>query len=72
MLRICTQSHSIVYACVYSVVTAACMRMYVYRGDKALRKAVDALVGRVNGRYGFADYCPIVYVKRALPRLQVM
>eukprot|EP00611_Tribonema_gayanum_P021695 TRINITY_DN4221_c0_g1_i4.p1 TRINITY_DN4221_c0_g1~~TRINITY_DN4221_c0_g1_i4.p1 ORF type:complete len:750 (-),score=199.55 TRINITY_DN4221_c0_g1_i4:3086-5335(-) len=41
-------------------------------GDKALRKAVDALVGRVNGRYGKSDYCPVIYVKRALPRLQLI
>ena len=31
-----------------------------------LRKAVDGLVGRVNGKYGKTDYCPIQYVKKKL------
>ena len=31
-----------------------------------LRKAVDGLVGRVNGKYGKTDYCPIQYVKKRL------
>lgn len=31
-----------------------------------LRKAVDGLVGRVNGKYGKTDYCPIHYVKKKL------
>ncbi|CAM9278203.1 unnamed protein product [Laminaria digitata] len=36
------------------------------RGDRDLRKAVDGLVGRVNGKYGKTDYCPIQYVKKRL------
>ncbi|CAM9218096.1 unnamed protein product, partial [Ascophyllum nodosum] len=35
-------------------------------GDRDLRKAVDGLVGRVNGKYGKTDYCPIQYVKKKL------
>lgn len=31
-----------------------------------LRKAVDRLVGRVNAKYGSADYCPVHYVKKKL------
>jgi len=34
--------------------------------DAQLRKAVDGLVGHVNGRFGRADYVPVHYVKRAL------
>lgn len=31
-----------------------------------LRKAVDGLVGRVNGKYGKTDYTPIQYMKKKL------
>lgn len=31
-----------------------------------LRKAVDGLVGRVNGKYGKTDYTPIHYMKKKL------
>ena len=31
--------------------------------DAQLRKAVDGLVGHVNGRFGRADYCPVHYLK---------
>ncbi|CAM9115789.1 unnamed protein product [Choristocarpus tenellus] len=36
------------------------------RGDRDLRKAVDGLVGRVNGKYGKTDYCPVHYIKKKL------
>lgn len=36
--------------------------------DAQLRKAVDGLVGHVNGKFGRADYCPVLYVKRELGR----
>ncbi|CAM9666187.1 unnamed protein product [Scytosiphon promiscuus] len=36
------------------------------RGDRDLRKAVDGLVGRVNGKYGKTDYTPIQYMKKKL------
>ncbi|KAJ1452497.1 glycosyltransferase family 20-domain-containing protein [Pelagophyceae sp. CCMP2097] len=36
-----------------------------------LRKAVDGLVGKVNGRFGRADYCPVHYVKHTLARAEV-
>ena len=39
--------------------------------DNELRRAVDGLVGRVNGRFGRSDYCPVQYVKRPLPHEQV-
>ena len=35
-------------------------------GRSDLRKAVDRLVGRVNAKYGKADYCPVHYVKKKL------
>jgi hypothetical protein len=31
--------------------------------DRSLGRTVDGLVGRVNGRYGHTDYCPVKYVK---------
>jgi len=34
--------------------------------DRELGRVVDGLVGRVNGRFGYADYCPVNYVKRGL------
>lgn len=34
--------------------------------DRELSRVVDGLVGRVNGRFGYADYCPVNYVKRDL------
>ena len=42
------------------------------RGDAQLRKAVDGLVGHVNGRFGRADYCPVLYVKHTLAREEVV
>lgn len=36
------------------------------RVDAPLRRAVDALVGHVNGRFGRADYVPVHYIKRRL------
>lgn len=36
--------------------------------DAQLRKAVDGLVGHVIGRFGCADYCPVLYIKRDLTR----
>lgn len=34
--------------------------------DRELSRLVDGLVGRVNGRFGSCDYCPVNYVKGAL------
>jgi trehalose 6-phosphate synthase/phosphatase len=42
------------------------------KGDRPLRKAVDALVGRVNGKFGYADYCPIHYIKKNLTRTEII
>ncbi len=42
------------------------------RGDRALRKTVDALVGRVNGRFGYADYCPYHYIKKRITRREII
>ncbi|CAM9298393.1 unnamed protein product, partial [Chrysoparadoxa australica] len=42
-----------------------------YKGDRGLRKSVDALVGRVNGRFGCADYNPVHYVKQRLGHAEV-
>lgn len=36
--------------------------------DAQLRKAVDGLVGHVIGKFGSADYCPVLYIKRDLTR----
>ena len=38
--------------------------------DAQLRKAVDGLVGHVNGRFGRADYCPVHYLKHTLTRVE--
>jgi trehalose 6-phosphate synthase/phosphatase len=35
---------------------------------EALRREVEELVGRINGRYGTPSFSPIVYVGRNLPR----
>mmetsp|Transcript_20015 Transcript_20015/g.25223 ORF Transcript_20015/g.25223 Transcript_20015/m.25223 type:complete len:949 (-) Transcript_20015:258-3104(-) len=35
--------------------------------DGSLRVAVDRLVGKVNGKYGKSDYCPIQYLKKSIP-----
>lgn len=43
----------------------ACQTVRKLHG-RDLRKAVDGLVGRVNGKYGKTDYCPIQYVKKKL------
>ena len=43
-----------------------CCRDRGRRVDAPLRRAVDALVGHVNGRFGRADYVPVHYVKRRL------
>ncbi len=42
------------------------------RGDRDLRKTVDALVGRVNGRFGYADYIPCHYMKRRILRREII
>ncbi len=42
------------------------------RGDRDLRKTVDALVGRVNGRFGYADYCPCHYIKTRISRREII
>ncbi len=42
------------------------------RGDRDLRKTVDALVGRVNGRFGYADYCPCHYIKKRITRREII
>jgi len=41
------------------------------RVDAPLRRAVDGLVGHVNGRFGRADYVPVHYVKRTLDENEV-
>ena len=43
-----------------------------HHADDALRSSVDGLVGRVNGRFGRADYCPVHYIKRTLPHEQIV
>uniref|UniRef100_A0A7S3K0H0 Alpha,alpha-trehalose-phosphate synthase (UDP-forming) n=1 Tax=Aureoumbra lagunensis TaxID=44058 RepID=A0A7S3K0H0_9STRA len=40
--------------------------------NKQLRTAVDGLVGHVNGKYGRADYCPVLYVKHTLKRHELL
>ncbi|KAJ8603386.1 hypothetical protein CTAYLR_004291 [Chrysophaeum taylorii] len=40
--------------------------------DAHLRRAVDGLVGHVNGKFGRADYCPVMYVKHDLKREEVV
>ena len=47
-------------------VLVLCCRDRGRRVDAPLRRAVDALVGHVNGRFGRADYVPVHYVKRRL------
>jgi len=42
------------------------------RENSQLRTAVDGLVGHVNGRFGKADYCPVLYVKHALAREELI
>ncbi|CAM9120754.1 unnamed protein product [Sphacelaria rigidula] len=42
------------------------------KGDRDLRKAVDRLVGRVNAKYGKADYCPVHYVKKKLSHVEMV
>jgi hypothetical protein len=34
--------------------------------DRELIRIVDGMVGRVNGRFGLTDYCPVNYVKAIL------
>lgn len=38
-------------------------RTRAFTEDRSLGRTVDGLVGRVNGRYGHTDYCPVKYVK---------
>ncbi|CAM9812881.1 unnamed protein product [Discosporangium mesarthrocarpum] len=43
------------------------------RGDRRdLRKAVDGLVGHVNGKYGKTDYCPVHYIKKKLSHREMV
>ncbi|HEX8651062.1 MAG TPA: bifunctional alpha,alpha-trehalose-phosphate synthase (UDP-forming)/trehalose-phosphatase [Pyrinomonadaceae bacterium] len=39
---------------------------------KELRREVDALVGRTNGVYGTAGWTPIVYLRRAIPKAELV
>ena len=47
-----------------------CARDRLRAVDAQLRKAVDGLVGHVNGRFGRADYCPVHYLKHTLTRVE--
>ena len=35
---------------------------------QALKRQVDELVGRINGRYGTASYTPVIYINQSLSR----
>jgi len=35
---------------------------------QALKREVDELVGRINGRYGRLDHTPLVYINQTIPR----
>ena len=37
-----------------------------------LRQQVNELVGRVSGRFGTATYCPVVYLRHTLPRIELV
>ncbi|PYV12894.1 MAG: bifunctional alpha,alpha-trehalose-phosphate synthase (UDP-forming)/trehalose-phosphatase, partial [Acidobacteria bacterium] len=39
---------------------------------KDLRREVDSLVGRVNGEFGTPDWTPIVYIRRSVPRPELV
>jgi trehalose 6-phosphate synthase/phosphatase len=38
---------------------------------QALKRQVDELVGRINGRYGAPDHTPIVYINQNVPRTRI-
>ena len=37
----------------------------------ALRREVNELVGEINGRYGTADWSPVIYLRRSVPRTEL-
>ena len=37
-----------------------------------LRQAVNSLVGEVNGEFGTPDWTPVVYIRRAIPRSELV
>ena len=39
---------------------------------KELRREVDALVGKINGLYGTAAWTPVVYLRRAVPKPELV
>ncbi|MGB7924048.1 MAG: bifunctional alpha,alpha-trehalose-phosphate synthase (UDP-forming)/trehalose-phosphatase [Pyrinomonadaceae bacterium] len=39
---------------------------------KQLRREVDALVGKTNGVYGTATWTPVVYLRRAVPKAELV
>ncbi len=39
---------------------------------KRLKREVDELVGRINGRYGTSSHTPIIYITRSIPRSRLM
>jgi trehalose 6-phosphate synthase/phosphatase len=39
---------------------------------RELRREVDALVGRTNGVYGTATWTPVVYLRRAIPKQELV
>ena len=41
------------------------------REYQELKREVDELVGRINGRYGTFNHTPIVYINRMIPRSQL-
>jgi trehalose 6-phosphate synthase/phosphatase len=39
---------------------------------KQLRREVDGLIGEINGEYATADWTPIVYIRRGIPRRELV
>ncbi|CEG43535.1 trehalose-variant 1 [Plasmopara halstedii] len=39
---------------------------------RMLSRQIDELVGRVNGRFGTAEYCPVHYLKHSIDRAQLV